>query len=92
MLMTYDRMVDKTAENFASFQMQGSNWVFASIIHLEIYTVMQIICMGGQCSKTYLLTALNGWLMMNWMVGDHLVNIAFLACLANLPTGLYIFP
>ena len=29
---TCDRMTDKTRENIAAFMMQGSNWVFASIV------------------------------------------------------------
>ena len=35
----YERMVDNTRENLAAFQMRGSNWVFASIVRLDIHTV-----------------------------------------------------
>ena len=35
----YDTMIDKVMENIANFQMQGSNWIFKSIIALEIHTV-----------------------------------------------------
>ena len=35
----YDAMVDRALEGMATFQMQGSNWTFRSVIALEIHTV-----------------------------------------------------
>lgn len=35
----YNTMVDRVLESLATFQMQGSNWTFRSIISLEIDTV-----------------------------------------------------
>ena len=35
----YESAVDKMLESMANFQRLGSNWLFASIVHLAIYTV-----------------------------------------------------
>ena len=35
----YESVVDKMLESMANFQRLGSNWLFASIVHLAIYTV-----------------------------------------------------
>ncbi|ELU13788.1 hypothetical protein CAPTEDRAFT_213858 [Capitella teleta] len=35
----YTAMVDRALETMATFQMQGSNWTFRSIVSLEIHTV-----------------------------------------------------
>jgi len=35
----YDGTVEKVLENLSNFQRQGSGWVFASIVRLEIHTV-----------------------------------------------------
>ena len=35
----YNNMVARILENIATFQMRGSQWVFGSIINLEIHSV-----------------------------------------------------
>ena len=35
----YNNMVERTLENIATFQMRGSQWVFSSIVSLEIHSV-----------------------------------------------------
>ena len=43
----YESAVDKILESIANFQRLGSNWIFASIVHLAIHTVEYVPIKGA---------------------------------------------
>ena len=47
----YNTMVDSVLESMATFQREGSNWTFKSIISQEIHTVAYVPLSGNSATQ-----------------------------------------